>query len=228
MLQHPFHPVPFPLFFHGYLLYYVKWHYYSHFCVTSTVFEPVALSHICLLHIPTDRNSTNSFFCMWIFWQNKFTWKNHFSFFQRAPRSPYFNFVVPSLEKIISADSYSLSIPDRDCPPSDERLILNTTDSTRKENVTSLPLPPLDIDAPAHVRGKTEIESASISILLSSLHQVLFFQLQNLPLVPQLLPLCRATFLLVSALLSSGCPVLPDPSRSMALHATYTDNKVHT
>jgi len=114
--------------------YYVKRHYCSHFCVTSTVFEPVALSHIWLLHIPTDRNSTNSFFCMWIFWQNKFTWKNHFSFFQRAPKSPYFNFVVPSLEKIISADSYSFSIPDRDCPPSDERLILNTTDSTRKEN----------------------------------------------------------------------------------------------
>ena len=76
--------------------------------------------------------------------------------------------------------------------------------------------------------GKTEIESASISIPLPSLHHVLSFQLQHLPLVPQLLPLCRATSLLLSALLSSGCPVLPDPSRSMALHATYTDNKAHT
>ena len=76
--------------------------------------------------------------------------------------------------------------------------------------------------------GKTEIESASISIPLSSLHQVLSFQLQHLPLLPQLLPLCRATSLLLSALLSSECPVLPDSSRPMELHATYTDKKVHT
>ena len=74
---------------------------------------------------------------------------------------------------------------------------------------------------------KTEIESASIPIPLSS-HQVLSFQFQHLPQFPQLLPLCRATSLLLSALLSSGRPVLPDPSRSMALHPTCTDNKVHT
>ena len=76
--------------------------------------------------------------------------------------------------------------------------------------------------------GKTEIESASISIPLSSLHQVFSFQLQHLPLLPQLLPLCRAISLLLSALLSSECPVLPDSSRPMELHATYTDKKVHT
>ena len=74
-------------------------------------------------------------------------------------------------------------------------------------------------------------ERQKLRVLLYPSLSLLFiksFQLQHLPLLPQLLPLCRATALLLSALLSSGCPVLPDPSRSMALHATYTDNKVRT
>ena len=74
-------------------------------------------------------------------------------------------------------------------------------------------------------------ERQKLRVLLYPSLSLLFiksFQLQHLPLLPQLLPLCRATALLLSALLSSGCPVLPDPSRSMALHATYTDNKAHT
>ena len=104
---------------------------------------------------------------------------------------------------------------------------MNTTDSTRKETRHLPTTAPSDIDAPAHMYRKTEIESASIPIPLSS-HQVLSFQFQHLPQFPQLLPLCRATSLLLSALLSSGRPVLPDPSRSMALHPTCTDNKVHT
>ena len=119
-----------------------------------------------------DRNSSNSFFCIWIFWQNKVTWTNHFSFFQGAPKSPYFNVVVPSLEKMISADSYSLSIPDHDCPPSGKRLILNTTDSTRKENRHLPTTAPFRYRCTCSHVGKTEIESASISIPLSSLHQV--------------------------------------------------------
>ena len=127
---------------------------------------------------------------------------------------------------MISADSYSLSIPDRDYPPSDERLILNTTDSTRKENHHLPTTAPFNIDAPAHMWGRQKLR-----VLLYPSLSLLFiksFQLQHLPLLPQLLPLGRATSLLLSALLSSGCPVLPNPSRPMALHVAYTDNKVHT
>ena len=74
-------------------------------------------------------------------------------------------------------------------------------------------------------------ERQKLRVLLYPSFSLLFiksFQLQHLPLLPQLLPLCRAISLLLSALLSSGCPVLPDPSRPMALHVTYMDNKVHT
>ena len=74
-------------------------------------------------------------------------------------------------------------------------------------------------------------ERQKLRVLLYPSFSLLFiksFQLQHLPLLPQLLPLCRATSLLLSALLSSGCPVLPDTSRPMALHVTYMDNKVHT
>ena len=156
-----------------------------------------------------------------------FTWKNHFSFFQRAPKSPYFNFVVPSWKR---SSQPTLRLPLHSWPwLSTIRWEINLEYQwLYQERKPSPPYHcPLQIEMHLLTCGERQkVESASIPSL--SLVLSLVFSTPAPPSAPTLLPLCRATSLLLSAVLTSVFAVLSDFSRSMALHPTYSDNKVHT
>lgn len=157
--------------------------------------------------------------------KNNINWTKHF-YLQNTQNylKIYFNLVFPSHEMIASMD-YPLLAPILTLyQPSEERLIIKGTESTRKETLTALP-PALPHECTC--TWSPMVKTRKLRVLLNSSLSLLFSKScnfnSNISLVPYLLHLSRATTLQLGPRLSSGITVQASPNRSnlapMCLHS---------